>query len=193
MLLIGDVHGKMFQYQHLLGDEESIQLGDVGLGFEGVNFPLVGPQHKFIRGNHDSPKVCRENTHYLGDWGYLPDKKIFFISGAYSIDLMFRTPNKTWWWDEELSHEELRRVVERFGREKPEIVLTHECPTAFRSFCMPNPNMRLVKTRTDEALQACFDVHKPAMWFFGHYHRSTSFNQHGTEFRCLDELETFVI
>jgi hypothetical protein len=74
--IIGDVHGKTGEYVHKLQklgpNAQSIQVGDMGLGFKGVGLPPPGASmpkgnHKFFRGNHDDPAKCRANPYYLGD------------------------------------------------------------------------------------------------------------------------------
>jgi predicted phosphodiesterase len=188
MLIIGDVHGKIKQYHALLeGHDQSIQVGDLGVGF--VDVPRIGLAHIFLRGNHDDPQLCQKHPNYLGDWGYLKEDKIFYISGAWSIDYSSRTVGVDWWPDEELSYEELDKVIRRFEKEKPEIVISHDCPT----FIKYKMGKHLFKTRTDQALQACFDVHEPKLWVYGHYHLSSVIQCDKTQFRCLNELETFRI
>ena len=71
---IGDVHGKYGRYETILknSDLPTIQVGDMGVGFfhrdyEGTLRPFANPpydkmvagNHRFIRGNHDNPYVCR--------------------------------------------------------------------------------------------------------------------------------------
>lgn len=63
---IGDVHGSPKAYRRAVGDaERSIQVGDFGLGF--VRMPQLGPGHRFIRGNHDCPDLCRERPDWIAD------------------------------------------------------------------------------------------------------------------------------
>lgn len=92
MFLIGDVHGKFDRYGEILtGLPCSIQLGDMGIGF-GLDdlFPKADPtKHRFLRGNHDNPELCRRHPNYLGDFGF--EFGIFFISGAFSVDRHLRT------------------------------------------------------------------------------------------------------
>lgn len=110
--LLGDIHGDFGFYFQWLSQKDpndiTIQLGDLGLGFydkydkqyeEGIK---KYPNARFLRGNHDSPEVCKKQDAYLGDFGVFKDK-IFFISGAWSIDYDCRTPGKDWWRDEEIS------------------------------------------------------------------------------------------
>lgn len=124
MIVIGDVHGKIHQYLELLNslpdEEATFQLGDMGLGFKGVNLPKLEERHRFIRGNHDDPAMCKEHPNYAGEFGAdirediepsdvvlgtagysadditpypeapLTQNGLFFIGGAFSIDWAWR-------------------------------------------------------------------------------------------------------
>lgn len=77
MRIIGDVHGHIADYMTLAAaSQESIQIGDMGLGFRGVSLE-PNPAHRFFRGNHDAPQACREHPNYLGDWGYDEARDLF--------------------------------------------------------------------------------------------------------------------
>jgi len=72
---LGDVHGLFDQLRARIERHCShnpiVQIGDMGLGFKSNDSKRKF--HKnfyFIRGNHDSPKICREFFNYLGDFGY---------------------------------------------------------------------------------------------------------------------------
>jgi hypothetical protein len=86
LFLIGDIHGRIDEYLKLLASlppgSRSIALGDLYLGRPGVVRPELQPEHKFLRGNHDDPARCRAHPNYLGDYGYVPDDDLFFVSGA---------------------------------------------------------------------------------------------------------------
>lgn len=47
-----------------------------------------------------------------------------------------------------------------------------------------------VNTRTSQALQRMFEEHQPEYWMYGHYHLTRTFKIGGTEFTCLNELDT---
>ena len=110
MILIGDVHGLFDNYRgflRLCQCKKSLQLGDFGLGFpmgtDHVDMSDIPGKHLFLRGNHDNPAVCRKDKNYVGDFGVLKGsfingrfKKLFYISGAWSIDKAYRTPGLTW-------------------------------------------------------------------------------------------------
>src|ERR1700693_5291578 len=113
--VIGDVHGKTGLYKRLVRSmppgQRSIQVGDMGIGFEGVRIHNMSMDHRWFRGNHDNPDKCRKHPNYLGDWGYDPETKIFWLAGAFSIDRAWRTEGVSWWADEELSNLELQKAI----------------------------------------------------------------------------------
>ena len=202
--IIGDVHGRTKSYQKWLRnnldpDSRSVQIGDMGLGFAGVGLPApgqppLGASHKFFRGNHDSPERCRAHKNYLGDFGYLPDDRLFWCAGAYSIDRDRRIEGISWWADEELSYRELEKAIDLYALMKPRFVLSHEAPEKASKVLLydlvgPYFSMKLecAGSRTAQALQIMLDIHKPEKWVFGHYHVDKKFHVPGydTEFICL--------
>lgn len=205
---IGDVHGKTDQYQKKLrqkfAGQRTIQIGDMGIGFAGTpglhKDIMTSGDHRWIRGNHDDPDKCRQTIGYLGDWGYLEEDKLFFLGGAYSIDYAWRVPGKSWWAGEENSYPELAKAIDLYIEKKPEIVVSHDCPSRISEYMLQVviPGFRSEKleckgSRTAVALQQMLDVHQPKEWVFGHYHISTSFHWRGTKFTCVGELDTYTI
>lgn len=196
--LIGDAHAKTFNLYRIQDKtNRSIQLGDYGCGFVKV---IERPkQHKFIRGNHDDPAVARAHPNYLGDFGYLPDEKIFYIGGADSIDKDMRIYGVDWWVDEELSVEDFDKAIKLYEEIKPPIIISHECPasantTLLKSLMGDYFLMKgvLKSSRTCQALQTMLEIHAPNLWVFGHYHINKQFKVEGfkTKFQCLGELQT---
>lgn len=124
------------------------------------------------------------------------------VEGAFSIDIAYRLLEysknqiKSWWPQEELSFEEMNKCLRLYKKVKPDIVVTHTCPTSIEEI-IGNPRTLQMYgldgyiSRTHELLQAMLDIHRPAVWAFGHFHKSWSKNIRGTEFRCLSELEAF--
>ncbi len=188
MLLIGDVHGKLDAYLRLIKNEsESLQLGDMGVGFPGVDLPVLEGDHWFIRGNHDDPAACASHPRYFGDWGLrtMGDTELFFISGAYSVDREVRTEGKDWWREEELEYGQLREMIADFTTARPKIVVSHDCPQS-----VPIRREPILTSRTALALQAAFEEWQPERWIFAHMHHSWRQTVNGTKFQCLNELET---
>lgn len=204
---IGDVHGKYNAYKRILKDSPpSVQVGDMGVGFMKLrpdndvqyltNPPydrMVAGNHKFIRGNHDNPAVCRKHSQYIADGTYWAPQRMMFVGGASSVDRALRTEGVDWWADEELSIAELNTIVDDYIRFKPKIMVTHDCPeevakAAFfdRHRGKLNPG---VSARTRQAFQSMFSAHSPDLWVYGHWHAPFDHVIGGTRFLCLAELE----
>ena len=186
MRIIGDVHGRIPEYQALAsGAGESLQIGDMGLGFRGVALPPMVKGHRFFRGNHDSPQACRDHPNYMGDWGYDAAFGLFWLSGADSIDKHLRREGVSWWRDEELSLGEFQEALNLYARVKPRVVLSHDGPQAFieAGFGIRD------RSRTRQALQAAYELWQPSFWIHGHHHVRREFESpEGTLFVCLGEL-----
>lgn len=205
---IGDVHGKYDRYKKIIKScTDSIQVGDMGVGFRryighdiGSPYPnppydhMVAGNHKFIRGNHDNPSTCRSHTQWIED-GHTETtdlgNKMMFVGGAFSIDRAWRNEGYDWWADEELTHAELYSMIDLYLEFKPDIMVTHDCPSSVADIIFAD-DMRYGKfnSRTGSALESMFANHKPKTWLFGHWHLSKNQTIDGTNFICLAELET---
>lgn len=195
--LIGDVHGKYDRYHKIIRKEDyfpfTIQLGDFGFKYETLK--NVDPErHKIIGGNHDNYSKIIDLPHYLGDYGLtsLNEIKFFYYRGAHSIDRMYRTIGIDWWSEEENKIEVFMQARELYRKNKPKIVLTHDCP----EFLVPHYigfDKRVFQNTTAWALQELFNIHEPDLWIHGHYHLSKTTKFGNTTFICLNELETCYI
>ena len=190
MRFIGDVHGKFEEYYALtVGCEASIQCGDMGIGF-GIPFPVVPIEHKFIRGNHDDYKKCLDIPNFIHD-GDMWDG-MFFLGGAWSIDWEWRQQRMShggkaiWWKEEELPYPELEKVIERYEIAKPSIMISHDCPLIMAQEIKSQHMWD--NSRTRNALNSMFEIHKPEYWIFGHHHINMTRDIQGTRFICLAEL-----
>ena len=185
MRIIGDVHGRIEDYQKLAaGADRSIQIGDMGLGFRGVSLG-PNPAHRFFRGNHDSPKVCRDHPNFLGDWGYDDALDLFWFGGADSIDKHLRREGVSWWRDEELSVADFEAALNLYETVRPRVVLSHDGPQGIVAALFGIHN----RSRTRQALQAAYELWQPCLWVFGHHHSPRDFvSREGTRFVCLPEL-----
>jgi Icc-related predicted phosphoesterase len=197
--LISDIHGEFTTYfgilEMLKDCDITIQLGDLGLGFDYkldqqyIKGIKKYPNAKFIRGNHDNPLVCRNQSSYLGNFGIY--EGIFFISGAWSIDKEWRTPGKDFWFDEELSYTELEECIKVYEKYLPDVVISHECPSFIRDMVVVPIDIK--PSRTGLAMDEMFKIHKPKSWYFGHYHTSKTFRYECTTFKCLNIQETYIL
>jgi predicted phosphodiesterase len=192
---IGDVHGQVELYQNRIAqirksDPEAItfQVGDFGLGFKGVNMPQVTENDYFISGNHDDSLICEKSPHFLGDFGCREFRgvKVFWVSGAMSTDRQYRTEGIDWWAYEELTYEELDEAAKLFIAEKPQLVITHDCPMQVRERMLWQHRPSGI---TVQALTQMFHSHQPKRWVFGHHHFHHDDTVDGTLFSCCAELE----
>jgi len=197
--IIGDIHGNVHAYKTILENWKgpSVQIGDFGIGFAGASwhdsvngYHTENPQHRFIRGNHDDPDMCKNDMlGYINDGTVEGD--VMYVGGAWSIDYQQRTRGLDWWEDEELSYEELSNMIVLYNKVRPRVIITHDCPTsvAYEMFISKNRSMSgtfQFKTRTAEAFEQMFAFHKPDHWLFGHWHHSVNQNILGTQFQCID-------
>jgi hypothetical protein len=154
----------------------------------------ISPErHRILFGNHDNYDLHRHCVHALGNYGVysIPDfPDIFFVRGAWSIDYKGRTQfplyrgtrlvrQKDWWAEEELTQTELQHAIKAYAEKKPDIMISHEAPLSLVP-SVTNPavthmfgyTQAVIKSRTNQALQAMLEVHVPKLWIFGHYHRA---------------------
>jgi len=201
--IIGDIHGEWELYHQTATDainfggcERTIQVGDFGVGFAGPywhdradEFHWDGT-HRFIRGNHDDPARCKKMAGWIQD-GLIEDD-VMFIGGAWSIDWQLRTEGVSWWADEELSMEQLYRMIEIYDQVRPRVMITHDCPQEVSTamfiqtgLALFKGNAKTIPTRTAMAFSTMFDIHQPDEWYFGHWHNTMQYKHGRTMFHCL--------
>jgi predicted phosphodiesterase len=197
LTIIGDVHGKYKNYHEIIQKKDcypyTVQLGDFGFNYEILKD--VDPQcHKIVAGNHDNYDQIINFPHYLGDYGLfkLGDVEFFFYRGAYSIDHKTRTIGIDWWQNEQLSIDEFNKAMELYANIKPNIVITHDCPSSMVT-TMLRPDQRVYQNMTGWALNELLHIHQPDIWIHGHYHVSKKTTYGKTKFICLNELEIYKI
>lgn len=203
--LIGDIHGKYEIYKDVIRHSKhpTIQVGDFGRGFYPFKDKRVEEfmsemplSHRFIRGNHDAPKDCKKSAFWIPD-GTI-ENNMMFTGGAWSIDYAWRVKDRDWWADEELSYTELEQQVELYATAKPDIMITHDCPASVAKQLFVDEDRTihksaLIKTRTGQAYEAMFKIHKPKIWVFGHWHYTLHETIKGTQFVCLNEFDTAIL
>jgi len=192
---VGDVHGKYTRYVDAIqGCERSIQVGDFGMGFGPTQTleetVFKDGNHRFIRGNHDSPAMCALSRGWIDD-GTVEDD-MMFVGGAWSIDYARRIPGLDWWPDEELSQERLYEIGHLYYNVKPKVMVTHDCPLSVSKKLFVDRGLGLgtksIPTRTGQAFESMFKDHKPKLYIFGHWHNDVDEVIDGTRFICLNEL-----
>jgi hypothetical protein len=121
--------------------------------------------------------------------------------GCISIDWKYRvkhemsTGQKIFWEDEQLSIPRLQNAIQVYDDVKPDLMITHECPTEIaRKIGNPDIlrdygyNSKTFTTNTQECLQICFKQHQPKLWIFGHFHLNCDFVIGQTRFVCLNMI-----
>ena len=88
--LVGDIHGKIYDYQmYSICDHNgpTIQVGDFGVGFAGdywhdnvAAWQEANQHHRFIRGNHDNLAKCKLMPGYIPD-GLVENHTMFIDEG----------------------------------------------------------------------------------------------------------------
>ena len=205
--LIGDIHGAVNDYKTYAIDTfdgPTIQIGDFGIGFgqgeywrQSVEeFHKLGG-HRFIRGNHDCPALCKIMSSCIPDGTVEND--VMFIGGAWSIDnpnappgWLPRTKDYDWWEDEQCSDEQFEQMLDVYSTVKPRVMITHDCPHNIAGHMFWDTGFLRgprYPTRTGNYLQKMFDIHQPDEWYFGHWHTSMQYKHGRTMFQCIGILD----
>jgi calcineurin-like phosphoesterase family protein len=197
---VGDVHGKFEQYKTIIRNyPDTIQVGDMGVGFRNYpgtwneggfqhnppHYKMVQMNARFIRGNHDNPEECKKHSQWICD-GLIEDG-VMFVGGAYSIDKDWRLEGYDWWPDEEISYDDMLRILDIYERNKPRVMVTHDGPEFMLNYYLSH-HWRM-STRTGQFFDRLFELHQPEIWIHGHHHISFDKVVKGTRFVVLAELE----
>lgn len=203
LTIIGDVHGKIPSYLKICSKHEyTIQLGDMGFRYDQIN--LDPKNHIFFPGNHENFHTIEYCPNYIGRYGVYTHGgvKFFYVGGAFSIDISFRVCDyirggpKTWDWREELTLKEMMGCLYLYKKERPDIVISHTCPTSIEKLV---GNRKIMETygwddlecRTSQLLQIMLEEHAPKEWVFGHFHVPWKKEINKTKFRCVPELGVY--
>ena len=189
-----------------------ISVGDCGVGFESKEYTLKlfemlnrdfkerNIYFKAIRGNHDDPSYFKMGRVHLSHFELLEDyttikyknKTIQFIGGAISIDRTGRKEGLSYWKDEGVA---LRKDLCK----EVDVLVTHTAP----SFCYPQTFNEIVYGWADQdetlladlkeekiLLDQVFEICKPKLHLYGHFHTSWDEEQSGCRHKLLtiDEL-----
>ena len=187
VLLVGDLHGRTQWLKKLVDEQDQlvIQLGDLGFAQDYKYLADVSSGKLLVvGGNHDEYPDIVNYPWYLGNFGLIPGfAKTFFCRGAYSVDLVDRTPGYDWWPEGELSLDGLDAFLTEYERVKPRVMLTHDCPSDILHELFGYGN--IIRTRTAQAFNEAIKIHQPEFWFFGHHHKSANRLIGNTVFQCL--------
>lgn len=209
--LFGDIHEGWRSYADSLDVPYSIQVGDLCMtnDYSWMIREGIDPaRHRFIGGNHDNYDHAPNSPHYLGDYGVhaIPEfGDVFFVRGAWSIDRKSRRTfptysqgrvlPKTLWDEEELTMRQGMEALELYKEVKPKFLVAHECPLSVVPY-VTNPEFcfrmgwdapdGIIRTKTNQLLQAMIEFHKPHTMVFGHYHKDFDQVIDGIRFICVN-------
>lgn len=96
------------------------------------------------------------------------------LGGGVSLDRAIRTEGKNWWPQEEITQEQVARVIADGGAD---VMVAHDCPSGVRHSFPPPPSFWDTRdlARNDahrERLQRVVDAVQPSHLLHGHLHRS---------------------
>lgn len=150
-----------------------------------------------VRGNHESrplsipgmTTIYDEKVHgevyyeafyphirYFKDGGeyIINGLKTLVIGGAYSVDKYYRLANHfTWYADEQLTKDEMKKISEKIRGKSYACVLTHTCPIRWEPFdlFLKSVDQSTVEDNMEWWLQGVADEEiEWGHWYFGHFH-----------------------
>jgi hypothetical protein len=235
VLIVGDVHGQHQKLAESLRQAQTdfriaaaVQVGDFGFyknlmmpaREESIRFPV--PLH-VIDGNHeDHPwlrralllgmaRIWRKESNLIyqprPSVAVIGDSKVGFLGGALHADrpqrhnLFSGFPNY-------ILHRQREHAAGLFNRERPELIVTHSCPSRIGIGIQSSAEMQ--PGVAEHITAAGFDpgpaddcgevelgrlwlelAYKPRAWVFGHFHRAHQTTVEGTRFVCVsDDLDS---
>ena len=166
-----------------------------------------------VRGNHDDPNYFKDPEKYnYPRLKFLEDhhvyeiegRTIYTIGGANSVDYLWRIDwnevpahkakgKKIWWEDEDV----VKLPVDKLPTNTVDIVVSHEAPLSFSPIISRPKGLdsiqygKIVETRS--YLNEVLKTMNLKYWFYGHYHTSYSGSYNNIIWRCLNELELFLV
>ena len=111
----------------------------------------------------------------------LPDGRVvLFMGGAESIDKLWRTLGYDWFPEEIITQKDLMNLPDI----EVDIFITHTCPIE-----LVNDLRKYYPEKgyepSNDALSMLWEIYKPKLWFFGHWHRYTEGTMMGTKWYAL--------
>jgi predicted phosphodiesterase len=206
VLLISDVHQKYEQLKTIIDNHPNdyfVQMGDLGFNYDYIK-TLPSDKFRVYGGNHENWDIIDSLPHSLGDFGLRSHNNLpfYFVRGAFSIDKHYRLAAewaghaKSYWPEEELPVEMHNEIIDDYLLDKPDLVLTHDCPEDIAKI-LSKPGLleqfgwdrNTFWTKTQRLLQRMLEAHQPKVWCFAHWHKRFVQNVNGVLFVCMGELD----
>jgi hypothetical protein len=219
IVFLGDHHGVWWELLWELENKKIrdcyvVSVGDCGIGFvdkktelsrvQTLNEDFKSRNINFlgIRGNHDDPsyftgaeRIQLSNFELIEDYSVYEhnSKLIQFIGGAISIDRKGRQEGKSYWKGEGLN-------FDKDKLQKVDTLVTHTAP----SWCFPQQFNEMVYgwakeddsllrelTKERSVMDDIFEVCKPTLHLYGHFHSSWTEEINGCKHKLLNINETW--
>ena len=200
ILVVGDIHNEFGRLNSLINNKRPdliLQCGDFGIwpnvpwGAPVSNVKTQGAKLLFCDGNHEDHWSLKEresdelapNVIYMprGSTYELEDgRTIMFMGGADSIDKHLRREGVDWFREEVLTPSALADLPDK----KIDIFITHTCPLELvHDMLKYYPEKQ--REPSNHALSALWQMYKPKLWIFGHWHHYKEGLLFGTKWYAL--------
>ena len=203
ILVIGDVHNEFKMLNQVISKTRPdlvLACGDFGYwprldnAYSLSEIKTQGSVIRWCDGNHEdffsleqrSTNELEPNVIYMprGSTYTLPDgRTIMFFGGAFSIDKAWRTIGHTWFPQETIA----QRDFINLPKTKVDIFITHTCPLELLPTLLPYNEFK-ANDPSNAALSRLWEMYKPKMWFFGHWHKYLTGQLNDTQWHCLAEI-----
>ena len=201
ILVTGDVHMRFGNLNDLINEKKPdliICCGDFGYwpniswGEPLTNIELqTAKKLLWCDGNHEDHWALRDRTTdelapniiYMprGSTYQLEDgRNVLFMGGAHSIDKYIRRVGVDWFPEEVITQKDMMNLPNC----KVDIFITHTCPEELLVDLLPFDERKTVEP-SNYALSELWKIYKPALWFFGHWHKYLTGVMMGTKWYCL--------
>lgn len=108
----------------------------------------------------------------------IQENTFFIMGGAWSIDKQYRIEGISWWKEEEPNHSEMEEGFKNLESHdnKVDYVLTHTCPfSVISEMFQPTVTYNSVTESYLDEIKTKISYKK---WYFGHWHKDTSYDDY---------------
>jgi len=201
IIIVGDIHNMFGRLNTLLNKKKPdllIACGDFGYWpdekscdeLSKIKLPKDG-KLLWCDGNHENHWALRDRKSdeiepgiiYMprGSTYTLPDGRvILFMGGAHSIDKAWRTLGIDWFPEETISQKDMYKLPDI----DVDIIVSHTCPGELVPQMIKHYNGKDFEP-SNAALTKLWEMYKPKLWYFGHWHKYLEIKMDGTQFYSL--------
>lgn len=214
---LGDIHGdptKLETMKSVVSPEDTIiQVGDFGFYPRELNlywkfFEEYPCKILAIDGNHENHDYLSqfskdEPTNIVGNLWYVPrgtvleieNQLIGFLGGADSIDRAYSVKGVSWFPQEQVTQEDVNKLILNVGARELDILVTHAPPAYMIPYHFPPLKLRDWGLPADwkdvsaQNVQVAFKALKPKKLVCGHMHKAVRYDN----IRILDIDEVITL